>query len=106
LALLASYTSGREVPIEHMMPASTEDQQRLWVACREKDAQPIRDLLARGISPNFYHFGHTPLVTACQYSIPEIVRLLIQGGADVRTSNRMGSSPLAAACTEGNVEMV
>jgi ankyrin repeat protein len=87
------------------MPAPTKDQQSLWIACLGNNAQPIRDLLARGISPNFYHSGNTPLVTACQYSTPEIVRLLIEGGADVNTSDRIGYSPFAAACATGNLEM-
>ena len=104
-ARLASQTSGQQVTGEQMMPAPTEDQQRLWAACLAKDAQPIRDLLGRGISPNFYHCGQTSLVTACQHSTTEVVRLLVEGGADATTSDRMGISPFAAACTKGNLEM-
>lgn len=106
LAMLAKQSSGIEVSADQMMPTETEDQQGLWAACLGNDAQPIRDLLARGVSPNFYHFGNTPLVTACQHSTPEIVRLLVEGGANVNTSDRMGNSPFAAACTKGNLEMV
>ncbi|MGL5263329.1 MAG: ankyrin repeat domain-containing protein [Candidatus Rhabdochlamydia sp.] len=106
LALLARQVTGEEVTAEQMMPAPTEDQQHLWAACLGNDAQPIRDLLARSISPNFYHSGQLPLVIACQYSTTEVVRLLIEGGADVNTSDRMGISPFAAACMKGNFEMV
>lgn len=106
LAMLAKQSSGIEVSAEQMMPAETEDQQRLLTACLGNDAQPIRDLLARGVSPNFFHTGLTPLVTACQHSTPEIARLLVENGANVNISDRMGASPFAVVCTKGNLEMV
>jgi ankyrin repeat protein len=106
LASLARQVGGGEVIAEQMMPAPTEDQQCLWAACLGNDAQPIRDLLARGISPNFYHAGYTPLVTACQHSTEEIVRLLVEAGAEVTTADRLGNSPFAAACARGDLGMV
>lgn len=105
-AMLAKQLSGIAVSAEQMMPVETEDQQALWAACLGNNAQLIRDLLARGVSPNFYHSGYTPLVTACQHSTLEIVRLLVEGGANVNTSDRMGNSAFAVACTKGSLEMV
>lgn len=106
LASVATNMLGKQVTREQMTPAPTVDQQQLWLACTRNDAQPIRSLLQRGISPNFYHTGQTPLVTACLHSTTEVVQLLIDAGAEVNTPDRMGISPFSAACAKGNFEAV
>lgn len=106
LAMMVNQT-GLNVSSYQMMPAPTENEQIFWAACCNKDgAQTIRDLLRKGISPNFYHAGHTPLVTACRYSTAEVVQLLVEAGADVNTWDRLGTSPFAAACQNGDLELV
>lgn len=106
LANLATQFCGIAVSAAQIIPAKTADQQTLWLACVANNAQHIRDLLAKGVSPNFYHDGLTPLVTACQHSTPEIVKLLIESGADVNAFSRMGNSALAIACQRGDWEIV
>lgn len=106
LAMLAKQSSGIEVSADQMMPAPTEDEQRLWVACHGSDLNSIRQLLDKGINPNFYHSGNTPLVTACQNSTAAIVRLLIDHGAEVNTPDRLGNTPLEAACAKGNLDII
>lgn len=105
-AQLAKLSSGLNVTAEQMMPASTEDQQLLWQECQGEDIRPLRQLLERGISPNFYHLGNTPLVTACQSGSIAMISLLIKHGAEVNTPDRMGYTPFAAACEKGNLEKV
>ncbi len=106
LSMVARHTAGVDVPAEQLMPATTEDQQRLWAACFGDDLQTVRDLLGKSVSPTFYHSGQTPLVTACHNSRPEIVQLLIQAGSDVNTPDRLGMTPLSAACVAGKLEIV
>jgi hypothetical protein len=67
---------------DQMMPAKTENQQRLWVACVENDQKTVEKLLAQGVSPNFYHSGQTPILSALLIDkSPEIVTLLMKAGA-------------------------
>lgn len=106
LAIIASRSSGIAVTEEQMMPASTEYQQGLYLACFLNDLRAVHQLLVKGITPNFFHFGTTPLVAACQQSGVEIVRLLLQHGAEVNTRDRLGNTPFSAACASGNLGIV
>lgn len=106
-ALWSTVVSDSEVNARRTMPAPTEDQWDLFADCDGDDAQPIRGLLERGISPNFSLIGgKTPLVRACQHSTTEVVRVLVEAGAEVTTADRAGDSPFTAACRRGNLEMV
>mgnify|MGYP000554238720 CR=1 FL=1 len=100
-ALLVNILYGTKVSAEQMMPAETDDQRDLWVACLENNVQSIQNLLAKDVSPNFYHYGNIPLVTACQHINLEVVQLLVENGVDVNTADWMGNSPCAEACKTG-----
>lgn len=105
-AELATKLSGVTVTPEQMKAAPTIDQQALWAACFTKDTQKVAELLGKGISPNFYHTGQTPLVTACEQGAVEIVRLLLASHAEVSTANRCGNLPFFLACIKGHLEIV
>ncbi len=105
-ATQARLLTGALVSAEEMMPAPTEDQQRLWAGCLGNDFLSVREQLDKGISPNFYHAGNRPLVTACQYGSVALVHLLIDKGAEVATADRYGVTPFMAACTKGKLEIV
>ena len=106
LAILATQQSGIKVTSEQVMPAEREEQQRLWLACSVNDLPRVRKLLHKGISPNFYHSGYTPLVSACQKSSANIIRLLIDHGAKVDASDRYGNYPLSESCKKGAFAIV
>jgi len=105
-AKAASQISGIAVTADQMMPAVSEDQQRLALACLGKEPQPILDLLAKGISPDCYSGGTRPLVSACQNSSVDVVERLIQHGGGVNTPDRYGLLPFGVACARGDLAIV
>lgn len=107
LAMVARQISGLQVTGDQMMAAPTEDEQRLWAGCLNNDLQMVQaQLKKKEVSPNFYHAGNTPLVTACQHGSADIVGLLLEHHAEVNTADRLGNTPFIAACTKGNLETV
>ena len=50
--------------------------------------------------------GMTPLHYAAKYSSVNIVKMLIDGGADVRITDKQGRTPLHYAAEVGNLDMV
>lgn len=104
LSVLASKESGVQVTTEQMMPAETEDQRQLWMACIGDCLQTVQEILSKRVSPNFYHTGQTPLINACRYSGAEIVQLLLDAGADPNMSDRFGFTPFLASCQAGRLE--
>lgn len=106
LAMVARQASGLQVTGDQMMAAPTEGEQRLWAGCLSDNLQIAQEQLNKGISPNFYHAGNTPLVTACQHGSTAIVRLLLEHHAEADTADRLGNTPFIAACTKGNLETV
>lgn len=51
-------------------------------------------------------WGNTPVLVAAQYSQPDILRFLIESGADVTISNDSGATALLYTCMEGQTELV
>lgn len=106
LAMAASRSSGRPISLAQMTPARLEDEQALWLGCYTDSLSLVRRLLDKDISPNFYHIGQIPLVTACCFASKEMVRLLLDYKADAKVFDRYGNSPLMVACSKGDFEIV
>lgn len=84
----------------------------LHAACRFRQADIVRNLVARGADVNLaskrYIVGTTPLVCAIlsnnadlesdSSTVYEIVRTLVENGADVGLLTRYGESAISAAC--------
>jgi ankyrin repeat protein len=74
------------------------------------DVEMVDSLLRLGASPNSVDLmATTPLITAVQSKSPlttEILRLLIQSGADVNAKSYSGNSALFAAIVEDSTEIV
>lgn len=64
------------------------------------DVDEMKQLLDAGADPNEQDLlGMTPLhITACR-GCPDLVKLLIERGADLDITNRDGRTPLFSACT-------
>ncbi|KAJ5614196.1 kinase-like protein [Penicillium herquei] len=65
----------------------------------------IRVLLDSGARPNPVREGYTPLHHSCEASVPELVKLLLQYGADVQIrTHPHNETPLHLATYQGNAE--
>ena len=53
-----------------------------------------------------YNDGWTPLYSAANKGYLEIVKLLIENGADINKSNNDGWTPLYSAADKGHLEVV
>jgi hypothetical protein len=80
----------------------------LAIAAAEGDISQVRRLLARGASPNGYGpDGHAPvLVYAAGNNNVEIVKLLLEKGADPARRDRDGKTALDHARENKNIEAI
>ena len=74
-------------------------------AIHEDDVVIIETLLKKGANPNLRdsETGETLLMSAAQYSTPEVVQALIEGGADVNARNKSGQTVLTLADNKDNL---
>lgn len=68
----------------------------------------VKTWLAVGVSPNsdFCWYANTPLIKAAAYGRTEIVKLLLEKGADVNKHNEGGETPLHYAARHGHVKVM
>lgn len=87
--------------------AQSLDEQ-LLAATRKSDAVKVRELLAQGANVNAKSpYGATPLFFACDRSNVEIVKILLEKGADANVKDTFyGATPLGWALGKGNAEVV
>lgn len=83
---------------------------KLMVAILDDSAEGVRSCLAK------YHSrrksivdvpasdGLTPLVAACRHASVDIVRLLVDHGADVNLADGTGMIPIVASCMRNNLD--
>jgi ankyrin repeat protein len=87
--------------------AQSLDEQ-LLAATRKSDAVKVKELLTQGANVNAKSpYGATPLFFACDRSNVEIVKILLEKGADVNVKDTFyGASPLGWSLGKGNAEIV
>ena len=69
----------------------------LLAAISKGDHARVSELLAMDIEVNFYEEGRTPLHLAAEKGYPDIVRLLVESGADINALNDAGRKPIEIA---------
>ena len=74
----------------------------LCEAACSSDLAKVRHLVGIGASTNFpamdnYGYGYTPLISAVQPGGLEVVKFLLEKGADVHAKDRFGGSALSSA---------
>ena len=87
--------------------AQSLDEQ-LLAATRKSDAVKVKELLAQGANVNAKSpYGATPLFFACDRSKVEIVKILLEKGAEVNVKDTFyGATPLNWSLGKGNAENV
>lgn len=86
----------------------TPDVTPLHMACRQGSLEQARMLLRHGarVNPATNLGGTTPLLLAVISNNTQLVRFLIETGADVNTDGEEALPPLHSAALEANLEMV
>lgn len=87
------------LPTDRGNPAilAADARREMMAAISKGDQVTIHRLLAMNVNVNFILNGMTPLHLAAEKGYPEIVRLLIDHGADYRKTNEQGQTPLEIA---------
>ena len=91
------------------MPKNVKDlKERLLDAVNEKDSDTVRLLLGAGADPAAHNeYDDSLLSLACSRGCPDIVRLLLDHGADVNDgNNEFEETPLHTACLHGHADIV
>ena len=73
-----------------------EDFVYAYQIVKAQDSSDINNVIA----------GKSFLLIACQYGRIELVKLLLDKGADINTSDMIGNTPLIIACRENNLSIV
>jgi ankyrin repeat protein len=89
--------------LDMMDQAYSFDQ--LITAIQKNNIDLIRTLINND-NVNLHKNGTTPLHHASSIGNTEVVKLLIEKGADINVKNNFGSTPLHYASNEGNTEVV
>ena len=94
--------------LKHVKETSNISYKLLFTALQNKDKSIAIMLIKSGINVNdksgFYEFK-TPLEKAQEEGNLDLIKALLEGGADVNKRSHFGT-PLEKACLEGNIELV
>ena len=79
-----------------MLVEKKENQEKLCKYSEEGNVEEVRKIISCGISPNFSAdgFGITPLIYASKHGHEDLVKLLLNMGADPNLANQRGCTPL------------
>lgn len=84
--------------------------EKLYTAIENKDLKSVKECFNQGIEVNFIDYArnrHTPLMWASQYGNNDIVKYLIEQGAEVnKTQNFNRDYPLVLATKQENIDIV
>lgn len=78
----------------------------IYAACSFNDLEFSRWLVNNGADVNCCFFGNTPLLIAAQHGNKELVKLLIDSGADIDDTDPKDNTPLHLAVKSNNQECV
>ena len=73
-------------------------------AVEKNDVALVKQLIGGGYSVNGFHGRWSPLLCAATKGFVECVRILLEAGAHLTTSDDIGRTPLIAAFWNGHVE--
>ena len=78
-----------------------------FLAIKSGDEDRVRALVAKGVDPNAREEGSTTLILASMRGNTEIVKILLEAGADVETRHKkFGTRPFNTSVIHGQTETV
>jgi ankyrin repeat protein len=80
-----------------------EKVKRLVDSAIDNHAALLRLMLADGLSPNTIDTGQSLLYTAASYGSTDVLRLLLEGGADANSLDNLGNTPLLTALSYSKI---
>ena len=84
----------------------------LFEGIRSRSTLAVKHSLRRGANVNYFRGYHnksiptTPLMEACEYGYDEIVRILLDAGADAWRKGSMDYSAIWYACSYGHLSII
>ncbi|KAJ1475513.1 ankyrin repeat protein, partial [Baffinella frigidus] len=80
----------------------------MWIAARAGETAEVQRLIALGadVSAKPFSTGATPLHTASENGREEVVKVLLDAGADVEAKTTVGATPLYVAASNGHAGVV
>src|ERR1044071_7845592 len=93
------------LPVAALAQSSNED---FFAAARKGDVAAVKAFLDKGVDVNTKtRYGATALSYACDKGHTEVVRLLLERGADPNVKDSFyGATPMSWAAPKGHVEIV
>ncbi len=70
----------------------------------KNDIQTVKKLIKMGVSVNKFSGGKSPLMYAARYNRIEIIKLLVEKGADIKAVDKHGTSVAQYAKRSGAIE--
>jgi peptidoglycan/LPS O-acetylase OafA/YrhL len=94
--------------IANAVPVVAPDDGSIVAAIRSGDATALRERVRSGLDVNKADasFGATPLAWAAMKGDADSAKLLLDGGGDVKATNRDGSTPLHSAAFLGRAKVI
>jgi ankyrin repeat protein len=95
-SLMLPLFAGTAILLGALYKASTKptDQEALIQACYKNDLRTVNSLLQKNVDLGCHApYGESPLHIACKTSNPEIVKILVNGNANVHAQTHEGETP-------------
>ncbi|MBD14919.1 MAG: hypothetical protein CMJ72_07105 [Planctomycetaceae bacterium] len=85
-----------------------ESEQNLWKAARQGDAATVKTLIGQGVDVDApARYGATALSFACDHGHPDVVKLLVEAGANVNVTDTFyHATPLDWAAMGGHTKSI
>ena len=87
-----------------LLPESIINE-NIYLCIENGKLNKVKQFVSDGYDVNCIDFGRRPLVTACSYMKHDIVKFLIEAGADVNLKDGCGTGPLYMACSQKNTSL-
>ena len=78
----------------------------VWQAAKRGDLRTVKQFISKNAAVNHAVFGVTPLHWAAKNGSMEMVKILLESGADPNARDNKGCSVLICAASSGNLRMV